>query len=168
MNYIKQTYSNRGLALAVLLAWVVGAYDSRIMLVLGIEIVIFAVWHILSDGNIIPRLLSFIKRSLLFGLGVITLNAFWILPFANLSGLSQDGIFNRGLFGNDFFNSLYALIGKPSNFTVFGQSTSFINKSIFILEWLVPLLAFYALYSCLLYTSPSPRDRTRSRMPSSA
>ena len=29
-----------------------------------------------------------------------------------------------------------------------------------------PLLNF--AYSCLLYTSPSPRDRTRSRMPSSA
>ena len=26
----------------------------------------------------------------------------------------------------------------------------------------------YFLYTCLLYTSPSPRDRTRSRMPSSA
>ena len=26
----------------------------------------------------------------------------------------------------------------------------------------------YYLNSCLLYTSPSPRDRTRSRMPSSA
>ena len=26
----------------------------------------------------------------------------------------------------------------------------------------------HRLYSCLLYTSPSPRDRTRSRMPSSA
>ena len=25
-----------------------------------------------------------------------------------------------------------------------------------------------SMYSCLLYTSPSPRDRTRSRMPSSA
>ena len=25
-----------------------------------------------------------------------------------------------------------------------------------------------AIYTCLLYTSPSPRDRTRSRMPSSA
>ena len=24
------------------------------------------------------------------------------------------------------------------------------------------------VYNCLLYTSPSPRDRTRSRMPSSA
>ena len=30
-------------------------------------------------------------------------------------------------------------------------------------------LHFYAnIYHCLLYTSPSPRDRTRSRMPSSA
>ena len=28
--------------------------------------------------------------------------------------------------------------------------------------------AFGNLYICLLYTSPSPRDRTRSRMPSSA
>ena len=29
-------------------------------------------------------------------------------------------------------------------------------------------LAKKAFYPCLLYTSPSPRDRTRSRMPSSA
>ena len=38
---------------------------------------------------------------------------------------------------------------------------------------LVELLAavpsvVYGLWGCLLYTSPSPRDRTRSRMPSSA
>ena len=26
----------------------------------------------------------------------------------------------------------------------------------------------YAMYGCLLYTSPSPRDRQKSRMPSSA
>ena len=30
------------------------------------------------------------------------------------------------------------------------------------------LLLWYKLRDCLLYTSPSPRDRTRSRMPSSA
>ena len=29
-------------------------------------------------------------------------------------------------------------------------------------------LKFGHINSCLLYTSPSPRDRTRSRMPSSA
>ena len=29
-------------------------------------------------------------------------------------------------------------------------------------------MGLFAFYICLLYTSPSPRDRTRSRMPSSA
>ena len=40
------------------------------------------------------------------------------------------------------------------------------------LTLVVPVLSFVLmlglLYVCLLYTSPSPRDRTRSRMPSSA
>ena len=41
-------------------------------------------------------------------------------------------------------------------------------------RWVVPdmnttvLLIFELPVTCLLYTSPSPRDRTRSRMPSSA
>ena len=38
--------------------------------------------------------------------------------------------------------------------------------------WQLPILSCakgkYIEYACLLYTSPSPRDRTRSRMPSSA
>ena len=33
---------------------------------------------------------------------------------------------------------------------------------------LTPCSALIHINSCLLYTSPSPRDRTRSRMPSSA
>ena len=33
---------------------------------------------------------------------------------------------------------------------------------------IVALIRMEQLYPCLLYTSPSPRDRTRSRMPSSA
>ena len=32
----------------------------------------------------------------------------------------------------------------------------------------IPLLIDLRAHACLLYTSPSPRDRTRSRMPSSA
>ena len=38
------------------------------------------------------------------------------------------------------------------------------TKIVNIDEGLVP----FNMYPCLLYTSPSPRDRTRSRMPSSA
>ena len=33
---------------------------------------------------------------------------------------------------------------------------------------IVTLTGHVGSYTCLLYTSPSPRDRTRSRMPSSA
>ena len=32
----------------------------------------------------------------------------------------------------------------------------------------LPYHPFQSYFTCLLYTSPSPRDRTRSRMPSSA
>ena len=50
------------------------------------------------------------------------------------------------------------------------------KKSMIHLVYLVKALldivksdaALYVFYTCLLYTSPSPRDRTRSRMPSSA
>ena len=34
--------------------------------------------------------------------------------------------------------------------------------------WFVSSALIGAILGCLLYTSPSPRDRTRSRMPSSA
>ena len=37
------------------------------------------------------------------------------------------------------------------------------------IKWTIPTtMALYVIGGCLLYTSPSPRDRTRSRMPSSA
>ena len=37
-----------------------------------------------------------------------------------------------------------------------------------MVEWSDPLSTRARYQHCLLYTSPSPRDRTRSRMPSSA
>ena len=47
------------------------------------------------------------------------------------------------------------------------QKLSISNKKIQILLMFAGILCCVAM-SCLLYTSPSPRDRTRSRMPSSA
>ena len=42
------------------------------------------------------------------------------------------------------------------------------NKIILGQEKAINLVIISLFASCLLYTSPSPRDRTRSRMPSSA
>ena len=46
----------------------------------------------------------------------------------------------------------------PIAFSISGKS--WVNNHAHVLE--------FKTYTCLLYTSPSPRDRTRSRMPSSA
>ena len=60
---------------------------------------------------------------------------------------------------------------------IYGKMTGF-QKSAVIVEETDPLKASDAIYTlldskrpcmiCLLYTSPSPRDRQKSRMPSSA
>ena len=42
------------------------------------------------------------------------------------------------------------------------------QKDIFAITYLYPSIWQRLVWHCLLYTSPSPRDRTRSRMPSSA
>ena len=71
---------------------------------------------------------------------------------------------NEGIkFNND--SRLFGLLGR-------------ISYGIYMYHWMIILFVLkyipYDLfgggiaYSCLLYTSPSPRDRTRSRMPSSA
>ena len=39
---------------------------------------------------------------------------------------------------------------------------------VLLITMILPYIAFKATFSCLLYTSPSPRDATLSRMPSSA
>ena len=54
-----------------------------------------------------------------------------------------------------------------SKFTVnFGSDNR--NESGRFYAWEALVHCEHGCYDCLLYTSPSPRDRTRSRMPSSA
>ena len=55
----------------------------------------------------------------------------------------------------------HALVGSLDTSTLYHQDVSTGQ-----LVWNAD--AWSKLYGCLLYTSPSPRDRTRSRMPSSA
>ena len=42
------------------------------------------------------------------------------------------------------------------------------DKGEFLITQRMPNARYGGYWDCLLYTSPSPRDRTRSRMPSSA
>ena len=66
--------------------------------------------------------------------------------------------------------SIYGLIaiGYTMVYGIIGM-INFAHGDIFMIGAFVALISFIIFgLTCLLYTSPSPRDRTRSRMPSSA
>jgi len=71
----------------------------------------------------------------------------------------------KGLDEKEKFQTLLGVTGSGKTFTV-ANVIEQVQKPTLILAHNKTLAA--QLYSCLLYTSPSPRDRTRSRMPSSA
>ena len=59
--------------------------------------------------------------------------------------------------------------GLYSSFNLFYENTKSKTKNSDFPEQVEKIAnGFHDFISCLLYTSPSPRDRTRSRMPSSA
>ena len=59
-------------------------------------------------------------------------------------------------------------MSKPFKIIDIGHSGFTIDEAIAELETTVSDYIFYGNTSCLLYTSPSPRDKRQSRMPSSA
>ena len=66
---------------------------------------------------------------------------------------------NPNLAGGPFFDAIWALTGG-------GRDTG--RRSAVMVTVTGAANTIIPINSCLLYTSPSPRDRTRSRMPSSA
>ena len=67
----------------------------------------------------------------------------------------------RAVFGPTVFDRVLAL-------NMFGTKTVLLICVIGFISERTDFLDLALLYSCLLYTSPSPRDATLSRMPSSA
>ena len=92
------------------------------------------------------------------------------------SGLNGWAVFLALILAGFFIMWLVNLSGKPSvkhgiPYPVFARVSMGVFGANFpaMARGLVAMFWYGAqTYACLLYTSPSPRDRTRSRMPSSA
>ena len=72
--------------------------------------------------------------------------------------------------GYPFHKDLFELISSKANLTIM-EMTEVFNCGVGLILIIHPAdkdNLELKLKNCLLYTSPSPRDRTRSRMPSSA
>ena len=120
-------------------------------------------WHKLRDDPILKFLitsLSFYGMSTFEGpmMAIKTVNALshytdWTVGHVHSGALGWVAMVSIG--------SLYYLLPK-----LFGKTEMYSTKLVTTHFWIATIGT--VLYICLLYTSPSPRDRTRSRMPSSA
>ena len=77
-----------------------------------------------------------------------------MLDPSNNIGVDKWGIVNDGVMGGISQSNIY--LNEVDNI-IFAGNVSLENNG-----------GFASIRSCLLYTSPSPRDRVLSRMPSSA
>ena len=59
-------------------------------------------------------------------------------------------------------------VDESGKVTIAGNDSALAQKALERIELTTATVQVGKIYTCLLYTSPSPRDRTRSRMPSSA
>ena len=78
----------------------------------------------------------------------------------------HDDQFNQTDFSASQVQQLFDLLASASYSSLFFSSRETDGEFDFETESLLRFVTEFN--SCLLYTSPSPRDRTRSRMPSSA
>ena len=74
-------------------------------------------------------------------------------------------VFTKGGFILTDADSKNYIIGEPGNDPI---KLKILNKKLHYKLLFHPDLYFGEAYTCLLYTSPSPRDLSTSRMPSSA
>ena len=89
---------------------------------------------------------------------------------AGTSGLTLDSSTGKASFPNGATSpagSVVQVVNTSSDTRTNTTSTSYVVATD-IAATITPTSSSSKIYVCLLYTSPSPRDRTRSRMPSSA
>ena len=64
--------------------------------------------------------------------------------------------------------AIFFLVGLATTLTRSMMITFWDVLPVYILMGIAIFMMLYEAFFCLLYTSPSPRDRQKSRMPSSA
>ena len=77
-----------------------------------------------------------------------------------------------GITHEDTIDDIKWLSNKIVNLRIFNDDNGIMNKSVKEIDGDLQVVSQFTLHAltknCLLYTSPSPRDRQKSRMPSSA
>lgn len=129
-----------------LISFIAGSYDFRILYIIAWVMLFYILYQIpfkIKDKTY-TQVIPILKYGFIPFAIIILLNFFWILPFYSANALAHNQVFDRPLFGSQFFNLFQALTffypfwtsGIPSVFHV---------QSIPFYFWLIPLFALMGL-----------------------
>ena len=144
-----KSIDNKKLNLSVLtglIGFVAGSYDFRILYIVTWVMLFYIIYQILfkikdkTYTQIVPILqYIFIPFAIIF-----LLNFFWILPFYSSGTLLHNPLFDRAIFGSQFFNVLDAIALFHPYWTG-GSPSVFIVQPIPFYFWLIPIFALTGL-----------------------
>ena len=135
-------------------------------LVLSLPLMLFFGFHMLLGKTPEKRIFAnYLLSRRLMGTALLILAANYSVHL--IYGIRQKDLYATILMNLSTYFLCYWLFSSAMMTLLNNQYFTLRRFMVHISMWLV-FSALALAVSCLLYTSPSPRDRTRSRMPSSA
>ncbi len=128
------------LFLLTLYSFIASFYEFRSFYIMFIILIFYYLYSILRDIRNLKTLHYFIFYAIL----ILLLNIYWLIGLESVGAISSNSAFNRGLFGNQFLNTLYAF----NLYHPFWTGTEVVNftiQPIPLFYWIVPIVAFSGL-----------------------
>ena len=124
---------------------------------------------ILPGFGVISEVIACFSRRRIFGYSFVAFSSLAIAILGFLVWGHHMFVAGQSTYAGMVFSFLTFLVAVPSAIKIFNWAFTLYKGSVLLDSPMLYVLGFIGLFTiCLLYTSPSPRDRTRSRMPSSA
>lgn len=120
-------------------------FDFRIAYVTAGILILFLAFSVFTTpGGKLPRLRASLPYLIPLGI-LLGGNMYWFISVAATNQLTSNALFDRGLFGNDFFNILYSItLHHP--FWTGSAPSSFVVQPIPPHYFLIPIIAFLGFF----------------------
>lgn len=127
---------------AFLAAWL-GFIEFRIFYITFLMMTVYFVFFLYFKKASFRIILSYIKQFILPGILFILMNLFWIFPILFVGALTNNVLFDRGLFGDGYFEILNA-------FALFHPWWTWSIPSIFVKQTAAPFLFIFPILAVML------------------
>jgi hypothetical protein len=124
---------------------VASAYEPRAAYIILFILFLYFIYYLFTELRSLQNYVSIIFHAGFPVLLFVLLNLYWIIGLAFTGSISENELFSRTLFGNEFLNILYAITAFHPFWTG-NQPSIFILENIPLYQWLIPIGAILGAY----------------------